>query len=473
MNTFNEAITNVLSIYQHRDSRARVREDHDELANQLDNLSGKNPTEIINTVTKLYFNNNPNNSAPGNISRLFTEPLPIAKIGAIISILGNNASGTAKSNPFAAVAAELVFQFMIKHIYDRTTAEAIDVPAGMAGVNMGIKLGRNFLYPKVKDEGMTNVKLIVITSDQSHYSVMSAAEDLGIGKKNVIKIKTDASGAMDLEQLEIALNYYTKKGYKVIISSTMGTTVLGGIDNIKAINILRDTYNCWHNVDGSWGGVIPLGPDAHLVDGLCDVDSLTVDAHKALRSTLTCAIVMTRKIGLLADTNYMKEGANYLYNSNKGLDIDNGKRSMECGKPDRLLPIFLIIVILKKSGLRKMVHDYYEKAADFAKRVTDSEYFNLMHEPSFLNVCIQITSPLDDTSDSVFTEKVQENILSQKKSKIMIELCEETISGEKVLRCIFIQPSMTVEYMDTFLDQLIQVRNRVKNQIINTKQSVS
>ncbi len=67
----------------------------------------------------------------------------------------------------------------------------------------------------------------MFVSDQSHYSFFNAANILGIGAKNVLKVKSDSYGRMIPGELEKAIKKTIQAGKSpFFIGATSGTTVL-------------------------------------------------------------------------------------------------------------------------------------------------------------------------------------------------------------------------------------------------------
>ena len=78
--------------------------------------------------------------------------------------------------------------------------------------------------------------LIVITSDQTHYSIEKGCALLGIGTDNLIKVPTDNYGRMLIDNLDqIILNLLNNNKHPFIIIGTAGTTVYGSFDNILGL----------------------------------------------------------------------------------------------------------------------------------------------------------------------------------------------------------------------------------------------
>lgn len=73
---------------------------------------------------------------------------------------------------------------------------------------------------------------------------------LGIGMKNVLKVKTDSGGRMIPEELEIEIKKAIANGMKPFcVNATSGTTVYGAFDDIEKISDICKKYGIWLHVD--------------------------------------------------------------------------------------------------------------------------------------------------------------------------------------------------------------------------------
>ena len=68
----------------------------------------------------------------------------------------------------------------------------------------GMVLARHWKCPEAKSAGLAALgkALVAFTSDESHYSVVKAANWLGIGSDNVVRVKTDDDGRMIPSELD-------------------------------------------------------------------------------------------------------------------------------------------------------------------------------------------------------------------------------------------------------------------------------
>jgi len=72
---------------------------------------------------------------------------------------------------------------------------------------------------------------------QAHYSISKAANWLGFGLDNVVKVSTDKNGAMIVSDLEKCIQNVRLEGKcPLIVNATAGTTVLGAFDDLEEIS---------------------------------------------------------------------------------------------------------------------------------------------------------------------------------------------------------------------------------------------
>ncbi len=93
------------------------------------------------------------------------------------------------------------------------------VTGGTQANLVAVLSARNALDPNIKKTGLRQQHdLVLFISDQAHYSYVSAANVLGLGVQNIIRVKTDGLGRMDAEALEVAIQTAIKENKEVIFS---------------------------------------------------------------------------------------------------------------------------------------------------------------------------------------------------------------------------------------------------------------
>lgn len=233
-------------------------------------------------------------------------------------------------------------------------------PGGSMTNFMALLMARDRKFPEIREKGISQ-KLVMYTSEASHYSMSKNAMFSGIGKNNARYINTNDRGEMDIQYLECTIREDIKNGYvPFFVNATAGTTVLGVFDDILAISKICKSYNLWLHVDGAYcGSVIFSNEYKHLVNGLAYSDSFSINGHKMLGTPLGCSIIITKNSTQLHHS--FSNEADYLYQTD-GDDYNLGKTSLQCGRRNDALKLWTLWKSIGTDGLEKIVNHQFELA---------------------------------------------------------------------------------------------------------------
>jgi histidine decarboxylase len=136
---------------------------------------------------------------------------------------------------------------------------------------------------------------IFYMSESTHYSVKKNAWILG---KNSVIVKSKETGEFDYD--DFAEKIDNNKNKPVIIVATIGTTMSGGIDDIKKIQDILKIKNIkdfYIHCDAALsGGMIPFmeeGPDINFEK--LPLDSIAISGHKFIGCPMPAGIILARK----------------------------------------------------------------------------------------------------------------------------------------------------------------------------------
>uniref|UniRef100_A0A915NLY5 Glutamate decarboxylase n=7 Tax=Meloidogyne TaxID=189290 RepID=A0A915NLY5_9BILA len=254
-----------------------------------------------------------------------------------------------------------------------------------------VNAARHAVFPRAKHLGMVSIPpLCCFTSEESHYSIKSAAAVLGIGADNCFNIPTDASGRMLPRALEEQIIKSKEEGlYPFFVCATAGTTVYGAWDPIEEISEICERHNLWLHVDAAWGGGILLSPEyRHKLAGIERAKSVTWNPHKLMGSLLQCSACFVRQEGLLFQVNQMS--ADYLFQQDKPYDVsyDTGDKAIQCGRHNDIFKLWLMWRSKGMEGYRRQINRLMDMAKYFTERIKATEGFEMVvDEPEFLNIC--------------------------------------------------------------------------------------
>ena len=136
----------------------------------------------------------------------------------------------------------------------------------------------------------------IFCSEVSHFSIQKAAALLGLGYDAVVPVPCDDYYRMDLSALNQAIEKTRSQGLiPLAVVATAGTTDFGSIDPITPIADLSRRENLWLHVDAAYGcGLLVSARHRHLLSGIEQADSVTVDYHKSFLQPVSCSALLVR-----------------------------------------------------------------------------------------------------------------------------------------------------------------------------------
>lgn len=381
-----------------------------------------------------------NTSHPNFSNRMWSGANPPSMLGEMITALSNTSSCTFESAPVSTLMENYMIEQMLQ-IIGFTKGEG-QMTTGSSNANMiAMMVARNLALKNSQKQGLFNQqKLCAFVNVDAHYSLDKAANILGIGTDNLIKIPSLNNGSIDIELLETAIKKTTQQGnIAFFVCATLGTTVFGAYDNINDLLHLKQKYNFWLHGDGAWGGSAIMSEKlkAKFLYGIERIDSFTMDFHKMLGSNLMCNFLLINQQDLLSKT--CSDGdTSYIFRDKK---MDLGQNSLQCGRRVDSLKWFLDWKFYGKIGFAKRLENYYNLAKfaeNLVKKNTDLELIN----PRFsFNICFRFNA--SDDFNQKLRDKLYQNAdtllsLAWVKNKLIFRLLISNINvNEQTLINLF------------------------------------
>ena len=143
----------------------------------------------------------------------------------------------------------------------------------------------------------------IYTSRDCQPGWFKVAHQCGIGRAALRLVQTDGEGRMHAGALREAIASDRAAGrVPVLISATAGTTNAGVIDPLHECAAIAREQGLWYHVDAAWGGAALASERLRgLLSGIERADSITIDAHKWLATTMGCAMYITSRAPLLSE----------------------------------------------------------------------------------------------------------------------------------------------------------------------------
>jgi glutamate/tyrosine decarboxylase-like PLP-dependent enzyme len=266
-------------------------------------------------------------------------------------------------SPVAAYLEEVALSWL---------ADLLQLPAGCAGsfVTGGqmanftcLAAARRAVLERagwdVENDGLFGAPPItVVVSEETHATILKALALLGLGRKRILPVSTDAQGRMKSDALpEIVA--------PAIICTQAGNVNTGAFDPIASICDAARASGAWVHVDGAFGLWAAAVPGRRpLVAGAADADSWAVDAHKWLNVPQDCGVAFVRRPADLRAA--MAISAAYLKSTDRREPMHWGPES---SRRARGLEVWAALRSLGREGIADLVERCCRYAATAADRL--------------------------------------------------------------------------------------------------------
>ena len=202
----------------------------------------------------------------------------------------------------------------------------------------------------VEDDGLFGApRLHVLVNEHKHGSVERAARYLGLGRRSIRTVATDAQGRITPRGLEVALDGV--EGQPVVVVLNAADLNIGACDPFKELIPIAHAAQAWVHVDGAFG-LIARSSRArrHLLDGVEHADSWATDGHKWLNVPFDCGIAIVRDSE--AHKSAMTLSASYISASGARDQID---WNPEWSRRARGVPLYAALRELGREGVERLV----------------------------------------------------------------------------------------------------------------------
>jgi L-2,4-diaminobutyrate decarboxylase len=389
-------------------------------------------------------------SNPNYVAHLHCPPT-IASLAAETMLCALNQSmDSFDQGPAAAVVEQFVIDWLCE-IFGLADGDGVFTSGGTQSNLQALMLARdNFaartLGVDIASDGLPPdaSRWRVVCTDDTHFSVLTAARLLGLGKAAILSADTDASGRLDPRSLSDALRAARLRDERVIaVVLSAGTTNRGAIDPLPEAIEIAAAQDIWVHIDAAAAGCLMLS-NRHrdLLDGISAAHSISVDFHKLLFQTTSCAALLVRQ---RRDLDVMRSHYDYLNPADDDeVDILNhvGKSLQTTRRFDALK----VLVTLRSLGLdtvAAMIDRTVESAHAAADAVAAHPHLDLISPCTTNTVLLRWAGP--DTS-IVEREHVNIAIRQHLVDTGQALIGRTRIAGATALKLTLVNPVCTPEF---------------------------
>ena len=372
-----------------------------------------------------------------------------AFIGEVFTVLANTSMYTYEVAPVATTIEKEMISLMNTYA-GYTEGDGIFVSGGSNANLVAMFSARNKVLPESRFEGYDrNEKLTAFVNEQAHYSFETAANILGIGAKNVIKVKSDKNGKLIPEELEKEIVASIQRGEKPFFAAaTCATTLLGAYDPIDEMAGICQKYNVWLHADGSFGGSLILSEKyRYMMKGIEKTDSFAWNPHKLMNIPLVCSALLVKKRGTLQH-NITDINTDYIFHDIDAVE-DLGKKSIQCGRRVDAVKLWFAWKYYGLEGYQKRIDNLIEMAKYAEEKVKENDHLEMLSARQSFSVCFRYVPEHEDDLNK-FNLGLRESLRKTGRSIVNYGYIGKTLA----IRLITANGELAKSDIDLFFDNI-------------------
>jgi aromatic-L-amino-acid decarboxylase len=300
---------------------------------------------------------------------------------------------------------------------------------------LALALARHF--PSVIEHGLAAIdaRPVFYATAEAHHSLDKSAGLLGLGREALRRIPVTQALQLDIVQLEarIAADIADHRTPFCVVA-TAGTTSSGAIDDIAALAEICARRRLWLHVDGAYGGALIFSDrHRHLVRGIESADSLTIDPHKWLATSMSAGMVLTPHPETLWQ---VFAAANpFMPKIRDANGVDHFNIGLQWSRRMNSLKLWLTLRVHGRRAYEQLIDRQIGLAHGFADWVHGSDDFELVTPPALPSVNFRVKRP-GASEDEI--RALNEAVVQRVTRDGMRWISAATVAGKSVIRMLVI-----------------------------------
>ncbi len=338
-----------------------------------------NSTEDLFSEIQSLLNNSFNPVHPGSLAHLDPPPLIFSILGDLIAAGLNNNLLAYELSPSVTLLEESLCKWFAKKI-------GFNDSSGGIAASGGTLSNLNALIAARHNSGLgSDPNSVLLVSEDAHSSFIKCTRIMGLDEANLVRIKTDNNGCMDIKNLRKTIDKCIIDNKKIFaIVATLGTTVRGAIDPIKEISDICKERNIWLHIDGSIGGIFAVTSiPIEGINNINQANSITINPQKIIGITKTSSLLLVSNMSTLEKT--FSTGLPYI--SSKENIMNRGEIGIQGSRPAEVIKLWLGLRFLGLHGIEEILKASIKRKDFFIKNISQKKfeiYSGPLHIISFL-----------------------------------------------------------------------------------------
>jgi aromatic-L-amino-acid decarboxylase len=399
---------------------------------------------------------------PRSFSYFTPPPLVMSILGELLAQVTQQGVDVWHAGPSAAFVEEEVVRWLCDLVGYRAGSFGLLTSGGVMANFIALALVRdvrlraalgNGRPPRGRDlEGVR-----VYASDQAHFSIARALDELGFPRDTLTVVAADERFRLRGPAVAEAIARDRAAGLRPLaVVATAGTVATGAVDPLPEIADLCARESLWMHVDGAYGGPAVLAEDLRpLFDGIDRADSIAFDPHKWMYTPHSGGCVLMRDARHLGESFAAHAGYVHEDKERTGHGPDLGMMGPQFSRGFQALKVWVSLLAHgRRAYARRISHDA-ELARYMAGQVRARPDLELA-APVTLSICCFRYAPDDLLANAAGRDEYLDELNERLMTAIQLDgraYCSNAIlHGRFVLRACIVNFRTEAGDCDATLD---------------------
>lgn len=289
---------------------------------------------------------------------------------------------------------------------------------------------------------------VMYCSDQTHHSVMKAANLAGFSARNIRVMPSDTAYRLQPDPLVEQIATDLRDGYMpFLVVASAGTTNTGSIDPLPELADICANQHLWFHVDAAYGGAFLLTERGReRLVGIDRADSVTLDPHKGLFMPYGTGGVVVKDRDRLIEAHELR--GEYMPDLDRErAHLDPFSLSVELSREHRGLKVALPLMLHGEQAFTEALDEKLDLTARLRDALLAIPELEVLNDPELTTVVFRKVPDRDaEAENRAFLDRINEGK--------QVYLSPTTLKGQFVLRVSILSHRTHEQEVDTVLAEI-------------------
>ena len=419
---------------------------------------GADPAQLLDHAADLLMEHSLFNGHPRFWGYITSPAAPLGVLGEMLAAAVNPNVGAWLLSPMASEIEAQTIRWIAEMIAYPVTCAGLFVSGGnMANFVCFMAARQAHAEKNVRVLGMDGTRLRAYCSKDTHTWIQKAADIAGLGTDAIRWIATDGEMRMDVAALRRQIMQDKSAGETpFLVIGNAGSVSTGALDPLPELAEVCREFNLWFHVDGAYGGVAAVLPDAPKeFAGMRLADSVAVDPHKWLYAPIEAGCALVRDAEKLRAA-FAYHPPYYHFGTEATNYFDLGPQN---SRGFRALKVWLALQQVGRAGYEKMIAEDIRLAQEMYRRIPQYAALERLTQSLSITTFRYVPPDLKASDERVdrYLDQLNEALLTQLQNGGEAYLSNAVIEGRFALRACIVNFRTSIEDVEALLPIVVRI----------------